>query len=65
MTDPADPGQLRNTISTQGAPIGMHEELLCGLMEGVQTLKASGQFAGANPWVVWEATYHGGNPTTP
>ena len=38
MTDPADPGQLHNAISTQGATIGKHKELLRGLVEGVQTL---------------------------
>jgi hypothetical protein len=38
MTDPADPGQVLNFISSQGASIGRHEEFSCGLMEGVQTL---------------------------
>ena len=38
MTGPADPDQLRNSISSQGASIGRHEELLRGLLEGVQTL---------------------------
>ena len=38
MTAPADSNQLRNTISSQGATIGRHEELLRGLMEGFQTL---------------------------
>nr|XP_029492938.1 substance-K receptor-like [Oncorhynchus nerka] len=37
MTDPADPGQLRNAISTHGATIGRHEELLRGHVERVQT----------------------------
>eukprot|EP00063_Salmo_salar_P041704 XP_014016539.1 PREDICTED: uncharacterized protein LOC106580245 [Salmo salar] len=39
MTDPAAPGQLRDAISSQGATTGGHEELLRGLMEGVQRLE--------------------------
>jgi hypothetical protein len=38
MTDPADPGQLRSSISSQGTSIGGNEELLRGLIEGVQML---------------------------
>ena len=38
MTAPADPGQLSNAISSQGASSGRHEEVLLGLMEEVQTL---------------------------
>ena len=38
MTDPADPGQMRDGVSSQGATIVRHEELLRGLMEGIQTL---------------------------
>jgi hypothetical protein len=41
MTDPADSDQLRNALSSQGATICRHEELLCGLMEGLQTLAES------------------------
>ena len=38
MTDPADLDQFRNTISSQGALIGSHKELLRGLMEGFQDM---------------------------
>ena len=38
MTDPADSDQLRNTVSSLGATIGKHEELLQVLIEGFQTL---------------------------
>uniref|UniRef100_A0AAZ3SS91 DUF4939 domain-containing protein n=1 Tax=Oncorhynchus tshawytscha TaxID=74940 RepID=A0AAZ3SS91_ONCTS len=38
MTNPADPGQLRNTVSIQEATIGRRKELLRGLVEGVQVL---------------------------
>ena len=34
MTDPADLDQLCNAISSQGALIGRHQELLLGLVEG-------------------------------
>ena len=70
MTDRADLGQLRNTISSQGASIGRHAELLCGLMEGVQTLAKRHdqaldmlreQFRG----LAGGEICHGGNPTTP
>eukprot|EP00063_Salmo_salar_P023125 XP_013997960.1 PREDICTED: protein FAM127C-like [Salmo salar] len=40
MTDPVDSDHLRNAISSQGATIGRHKELLRGLMEGFQTLCA-------------------------
>ena len=45
MTDPADLDQLCNAISSQGALIGRHEELLCGLMEGVQDVAESHNLA--------------------
>ena len=38
MTDPADSYQLRNAISSQGATVGRHKELLQGLLDGFQTL---------------------------
>ena len=38
MTDPADSDQLHTAVSSQGATIGRHKELLRGLMEGFQTL---------------------------
>ena len=38
MTDPADSDQLCNTVSSQGATIGRHEEILHYLMEGFHTL---------------------------
>ena len=38
MTDPAASDQLCNALSSQGATISRHEELLHGLIEGFQTL---------------------------
>ncbi|XP_071210165.1 uncharacterized protein [Salvelinus alpinus] len=38
MTEPADSDQLCNTVSSQGATIGRHKELLHNLMEGFHTL---------------------------
>ena len=45
MTDPADLDQLRNAISSQGAIIGRHKELLRGLMEGFQDVAESHDLA--------------------
>jgi hypothetical protein len=38
MTGPADLDQLPNAVSSQGATIGRHENLLHGLMEGFQAV---------------------------
>jgi hypothetical protein len=38
MTDPADTDQFHNNISSEGAIIKRHEELLLGLLDGFQTL---------------------------
>jgi hypothetical protein len=62
MTVPADPGQLRDAISSQGAAIWRHKELLCGLMDGVQTLAERHDRAWNS---LREAAYHGSNPAAP